>query len=207
MPSIFRALVIVTLAISISACTSARVTEPGRVATEQLLHSRAMDRVSAALELRIGTGSKVFVEEKYVEGTDTKYLLASIRDRVLRAGGMLASSRAEADLVLEPRVGAASIDRKTVLLGIPGFSVPVPLAGPLDFPELALFKKDRQQGVVKLAMTSYDAKTGELHQSSDPVISFSERTEWVLLFFIGWQDNDLMPEPNRDEWIGRGTFD
>lgn len=207
MPTPFRALAILILALSVNACTVARVTQPDRVATEQLLYSRAMDRLSEALAIEIRDDTKVYVEEKYVEGTDTKYLVASIRDRVLRAGGLLASSRDDADLVLEPRVGAASIDRKTVLLGIPGFEIPVPLAGPLEFPELALFKRDRQQGVVKLAMTSYDARTGALKKSSNPVFSFSERTDWVALFVFGWQDNDLVPTPDRDNWIGRGTFD
>lgn len=203
----FRALFIAAIAVSLAACSGARETEPARSATEQLLFSSAMDRVSEALALEIRKETKVYVEEKYVEGTDTKYLLATIRDRVLRAGGMLVPSREAADLVLEPRVGAASVDRKTFLFGIPGFPIPVPLAGPLQFPELALFKRDRQQGVVKLALTSYDAKTGGLHQSTDPVFGFSERTEWVALLFIHWQDNNLVPEPDRQDWTGKGTFD
>lgn len=207
MSTIFRALCITAIAVSLSACSIARETEPARSATEQLLFSAAMDRVSEALALEIRKETKVFVEEKYVEGTDTKYLLATIRDRVLRAGGRLAPSREAADLVLEPRVGAASLDRKTLLLGIPGFPIPVPLAGPIEFPELALFKRDRQQGVVKLAMTSYDAKTGALHQSTDPVFGFSERTDWVALLFISWQDNNLVPEPYRQGWTGKSTFD
>jgi len=120
---------------------------------------------------------------------------------------MLAASLAEADLVLEPRIGAASVDRKTFLLGIPSFPIPIPLAGPLQFPELALFKRDRQQGVVKLALTSYDARTGALYKSADPVFGFSERTDWVALLFINWQDNNLVPKPYRQNWTGKGTFD
>ncbi len=207
MPTMFRAFFIATLAASLAACSSARETQPARTATEQLLFSTAMDRVGEALALEIRKETKVYVEEKYAEGTDSKYLVATIRDRVLRAGGMLAPSRAEADLVLEPRIGATSVDRKTFLLGIPSFPIPIPLAGPLQFPELALFKRDRQQGVVKLAMTSYDAKTGALHQSSDPVFSFSERTDWVALLMFTWQNNDLVPEPSRQDWTGKGTFD
>ena len=114
---------------------------------------------------------------------------------------------ADADLVLEPRIGAASVDRKTFLFGIPSFNLPVPLAGPLPFPELALFKRDRQQGVVKLAMASYDAKTGKLHQSTEPVYSFSERTDWAALLFFSWQDNDLVPEPDAHGWVHQSTFD
>ena len=207
MPTMFRALFIATLAVSLTACSFPRETEPERTATEQLLFSTAMDRVGAALALEMNKETKVYVEEKYAEGTDAKYLIATIRDRVLRAGGRLVPARAAADLVLEPRIGAASVDRKTFLFGIPSFNLPVPLAGPLPFPELALFKRDRQQGVVKLAMASYDAKTGKLHQSTEPVYSFSERTDWAALLFFSWQDNDLVPEPYVQDWVHQPTFD
>ncbi|MDP4795558.1 MAG: hypothetical protein NWR87_01475 [Rhodospirillales bacterium] len=207
MLTMVRALFIAALAVSLAACSFARETQPDHSATEQLLFSAAMDRVGAALALEIPKDSKVFVEDKYAEGTDSKYLVATIRDRVLRSGGMMAATRDGADLVLEPRIGASSIDRKTFLFGIPGFPIPIPLVGPLQFPELALFKRDRQQGVVKLAITSYDAKTGALHQSADPVFSFSQRTDWVALLFISWQNNDLVPEPYLQDWTGKGTFD
>ena len=207
MTPMFRALFIAAIAVSLTACSFARETEPERSATEQLLFSTAMDRVGAALALEMNKETKVYVEEKYAEGTDAKYLIATIRDRVLREGGRLVPARADADLVLEPRIGAASVDRKTFLFGIPSFNLPVPLAGPLPFPELALFKRDRQQGVVKLAMASYDAKTGKLHQSTEPVYSFYERTDWAALLFFSWQDNDLVPEPYVQDWVHQPTFD
>ncbi len=71
MPTIFRALFFVVIAVSLNACSIARVSQPERVATEQLLFSRAMDRVSELLALEIREDTRVYVEEKYVEGTDT----------------------------------------------------------------------------------------------------------------------------------------
>jgi len=197
----------VALFASLAACSTLSESEPARTATEQLLFSSAVDRVCDKLALQIPENSKVFVDAGYVEGTDSKYLVATLRDRILRAGGLLVAERAEADLVFEPRVGATSLDRKGTLVGLPSIPLPIPLAGNLELPELALFKRDRQQGVVKLALTTYDAKTGALRQSFAPVYGFSQRTDWAALLVINWQTNDLMPAPDNDQWVGEGTFE
>jgi len=190
-----------------SGCVALRETEPERTATEQLLFSTAVDRVCEALAIRIPPDSKVFVDAGFVEGTGSGYLVAALRDRILRHGGRLVAAREEADLVFEPRVGALSVDRQEILVGIPATPVPIPLVGNIEVPELALFKRDRQQGVVKLGLASYDAATGALHQSLDPVYGFSQRTDWIALIFIGWQNNDLMPDPANDPWVGESTFE
>ncbi|MGE0652004.1 MAG: DUF6655 family protein [Alphaproteobacteria bacterium] len=205
--SVFRVPLVVFVLLAACACTQMRESEPGRTATEQLLFSAAAERACDALAVRIPEGSKVFVDPGYVEGTDSKYLIATLRDRILSHGGKLVAARDTADLVIEPRLGADSVDRKATLVGIPQFPVPIPLAGNLNFPELALFKRDRQQGVIKLALTSYDARTGELRQSLEPVYGYSQRTEWVVLLFFSWQDNDLVPDPDNDPWVGESTFE
>jgi hypothetical protein len=201
-----RALAAALLLFVLGACSQLRESQPGRTAIEQLLFSAAIDRVCDKVAIDLPADSKVFVDATYVEGTDSKYLVATLRDRILRHGGRLVATRDQADLVFEPRVGALSTDRKRTLVGLPGFPIPIPLAGNLNFPELALFKRDRRQGVVKLALTSYDAKTGSLESSLEPVYGFSQQTDWVVLLFIGWEDNDLMPDPENDEWVGEGTF-
>jgi len=205
--SVFRVLTLVALLLTAGACTQMRESEPGRTATEQLLFSAAAERACDALAVRIPEGSKVFVDPGYIEGTDSKYLLATLRARILRRGGNLVATREAAELVIEPRLGADSVDRKATFVGIPRFPVPIPLSGNLDFPEMALFKRDRQQGVIKLALTTYDARTGALRQSLEPVYGYSQRTEWVVLLFFGWQDNDLVPDPDNDPWVGESTFE
>jgi len=85
--------------------------------------------------------------------------------------------------------------------------VPIPLAGDLNLPELALFKRDRRQGVVKLALTTYDAKSGALRSSQAPAYAFSHQTDWVVMLLVSWETNDLMPDPENDAWVGEGTFE
>ena len=198
---ICRALLIAAT-LSLAACSTARESEPGRTATEQLLFSVAAERAVDQLALNIPADVKVFVDPAYVEGTDSKYLLSTIRNRVLQRGAALVDGKGDAEIVLEPRIGAISIDRGKTLVGTPGFDFPVPLAGDLGFPQLALFKSDTQQGVIKVAATSYDSKTGKLIQDMDPVYGFSHKTERVVLFVFSWSVNDLMPQPAKETWVG-----
>jgi hypothetical protein len=205
--TVARAAATVLLLLALGACSTLRESEPGRTATEQLIFSTAIDRVCDKLALELPAGSKVFVDATFVEGTDSKYLVASLRDRILRRGGNLVAARDQADLVFEPRVGALSVDRKKTLVGIPAIPIPIPLAGQLTLPELALFKRDRRQGVVKLTLTSYDAKSGALKNSQEPAYAFSHQTDWVVLLFFSWDSNDLMPDPQNDEWVGEGSYE
>lgn len=186
----------------LAGCSSMRESEPGRTATEQLLFSTAAERAADKLAFNIAEGTKVFVDAAYVEGTDSKYLISTLRDRVLRRGGDLVAKREEAEIVVEPRVGAISVDRKKTLFGIPDFGIPIPLAGEVTTPEIALFKRDTQQGVIKIATTHYNARTGMLIQSLDPVYGFSHFTEWAALIFFSWESNDLMPDPENESWVG-----
>ncbi|HLT78726.1 MAG TPA: DUF6655 family protein [Ferrovibrio sp.] len=187
----------------LAGCSTHRESEPGRTATEQLLFSAAAERAADQLVFQLPEGSRVFVDDSYVEGTDSRYLVSTIRDRLLRRGNDIVDSKAAADVVIEPRVGAMSIDRNKVLVGTPDFGIPVPLAGPIEVPEIALFKRDTRQGVVKVGATAYNAKTGLMIQSLDPVYGFAHKKDWVLLLFLSWDTDDLVPEPERENWIGR----
>jgi len=196
-----RALWIVAL-LSLAGCSTARESQPGRTATEQLLFSTAAERAVDQLPLSIAAETKVFVDPAYIEGTDSKYLLSTIRNRVLRRGAALVDNKGQADLVFEPRIGAISIDRGETLVGTPHFGIPIPLAGDIPFPQLALYKEDTQQGVIKVAATSYDSRTGKLVQDLDPVYGFSHKSEWVALLLFSWTRNDLMPDAEKQTWVG-----
>lgn len=187
------------LLVVLTACSTRRETDPARSATEQLLFSTAADRAADKLTFNMQPGTKVFIDATYIEGTDSKYLLSSIRDRVARKGGDIVDDKGKAVLLIEPRIGALSVDRERYLFGTPAF--PVPLVG-IEIPEIALFKRNHQQGVVKLAATSYDPKTGLMVQSHEPVHAFSNRRDWTVLIFFSWTSSDLMPDEDREQWIG-----
>lgn len=177
--------------VALTGCTSVRETDPGRTATEQLLISAAADRAAEKLVLNIPKNSKVFVNADNFDGYDGKYAIGSIRDHILRQGFAITDNKNDADTIVEIRAGALSIDKQEMLIGIPNFDVPIPLAGQFTFPEIALFKREEQLGVAKFAATSYDAKKGTLENSTSPQFGGSEHRKTVLLFLISWSDDDL----------------
>jgi len=187
------------LLLVLAGCTSRRETDPGRSASEMLLFSTAADRAADKLTFNLQPGTKVFVDAAYVEGTDSKYVVSSIRDRVMRKGGDIVDDKGKAELVIEPRIGALSVDRDRTLFGTP--AIPVPLVG-VEVPEIALFKRSYHQGVAKISATTYDPKTGLMVQSLEPVYAFSNRKDWVFLILFSWSTTDLMPEEDKKEWIG-----
>lgn len=182
----------------LAGCTTERQSAPSRTATEQLLISAAADRAAQNLSIDIPVGTRIFVDTSYFEGTDSKYAIGSIRDRLLRRGARIVEKRDRADMIVEVRSGALSIDENSLIIGIPQMDVPIPLAGSLGLPEIALFKRARRQGVAKFAAVGYDARTGELISSSASDFGFSQETEFDALFILSWSTSDMMP--------GKGTI-
>jgi hypothetical protein len=185
--------------IGLAGCTTERLTEPGNTATEQLLISTAVDHAVARLDPEIPPGTKVFVDDQYFgsEPGDAalyaKYAVASIRDHLLREGVRLVDDRKTADMVAELRMGGQSIDHSDLLIGLPAIPVPIPLAGTVTTPKVALFEDDRQTGIAKLAITAYD-REGALTASTGPVYGKSDKTHWTVLLFISWTTQDLLPD-------------
>jgi hypothetical protein len=184
----------------LSGCVTERLAEPGQTATEDLLISTAVDHAVAQLNPSIPAGTTVFVDDQFFDNAPgdvalySKYAIGSIRDLLLRKGARLVDDRKNADMVAELRTGAQSVDHRDFLIGIPAIPVPVPFTSAVtQTPKLALFERDRQTGVAKLAITGLD-KNGALTTSTGPVYGFSDKTSYTLLFAISWQHSDLLPK-------------
>lgn len=185
----------------LAGCSDARQTSPPRTATEQLLVSKAGDRAAEEITLKIPAGAKVFVDPTKFQGADGKdfdgqYLMSAIRERVLRNGANLINDKDKADVIVEARAGALSIDEEKFLIGIPSFEFPIPLTGAIKTPELSFFKRAEQQGVAKIGVLAYDAKDGKLIDSIGPAYGYSYRKQWVVLLLFSWTEQDI--EPNSE---------
>jgi hypothetical protein len=185
----------------LAGCTTDRVTEPYQTATEQLLVSTAVDHAIDNLKPPIPRGSKVYVDAQFFDGTPgtndvvlPRYTISAVRDLVLRAGGDLVDDRKAADEVVELRNGGQAIDHKTFLVGVPTIPVPIPLAGTVQTPEIAFFKRDNQRGISKIALTVYSQKSGALTGSTGPIYGDSHDTRWTVLLLFGWDTQDIRPE-------------
>ncbi len=186
-------------AIGLAGCTTERVTEPTQTATEQLLVSTAVDRAVDTLNAPLKPGAKVFLDPQFFDASDVnvilpKYTVGAVRDWLLKHGAHLVDDRKTAEVIVELRNGAQSIDHKSLLVGIPSIPVPIPLAGTITTPELALFKRDRQNGISKIAITAYDARDGGLTASSGAHYGRSEKTGWTVLLAFSWDTQNIMPE-------------
>src|SRR5512135_2421672 len=100
----------IAILLAAASCSVTRETQPQRTATEELLISSAADRGAQDLKFDIPANTKVFVDAQYFEGTDSKYAIGAIRDRLAKDGARLVADRAAADMVVEIRSGAQSID-------------------------------------------------------------------------------------------------
>jgi hypothetical protein len=182
-------------------CSTTRLTEPPQTATEELLVSTAVDHAVAELHPTLPPGSKVFVDPQYF--TDAalyqKYAVDAVRDQLLRQGVHLVDDRKTADVIVEMRSGAQSIDHHTFLIGIPAIPIPIPLTGTVTTPQIALFERDRQTGIAKLAITGYGTKDGGLIASTGPVFATSDKSDYTVLLFISWTSSDLLPEPTEKQ--------
>ncbi|MDE2228321.1 MAG: hypothetical protein KGL11_04690 [Alphaproteobacteria bacterium] len=191
----------VALALLAAGCTTERQTEPKRTATEEMLISAAADRAVSQVDTTAFRGKKVFVDASDYKGLGPEYTVAAMHEALLKGGAMLVGDRKSADAVVEMRNGAQSIDKREFLIGIPAFSLPIPLtANALQIPEIALYAKAQDIGVSKLAVAAYNPVSGAYESSTGPVYGFSHDIRYTVLIFVSWRHNDFRPnEDNKSD--------
>jgi hypothetical protein len=185
-------------ALALSGCTTEHESNPDRTATEQLLISTAAERAASKLALQMPVDSKIFVDASNFEGVDAKYAIAAIRAHLLEHGNRLVDDKGKADEIVEIRAGALSMDQNALLIGIPHITLPIPLAGQVTTPEIALFKRDRRQGLAKFAAVAYSTSDGRMVATSVPEFGKSHETHWLVLLLIAWTTSDVGPENDPD---------
>jgi hypothetical protein len=191
-----RAIALVAV-LMMTGCATVRQTDPPTTATEQLLISTAVDRSVGKLKLSIPPGSRVYLDAQNLDSEKEyvrypKYTIAAVRDQLMRLGYKVVDQRSQADVSVELRSGAQSINEKSILIGTPNIAVPVPFAGSFAIPELALFKYHRLRGISKLALSASNA-AGSLLYSTEFQYGEAEQKHWVFLFVITHTSHDLWP--------------
>lgn len=176
--------ILILLGVGAGGCTSVRVTDPPRTATEQFLMSTAAADAVRQLSGEALRGRTVYVDDTYMPAKEFPYLIGDVRAQLLMAGCQMALSRDKAQVVVEVRSGGVGIDRYEFLLGIPALPLGAvaTAAGapaiPISTPELALIKNSRQWGTASIALVAYWTDTGEIIAASGPYVGRSEREDW-----------------------------
>ncbi|MBL8871670.1 MAG: hypothetical protein JNK90_17975 [Planctomycetaceae bacterium] len=167
----------------------------GNVATEQLLMSDAVDRTVSDFDFTPLAGNKVFLDTAFIvpnrnpqQLINTDYVISAMRQQMIAAGCQLVTTRDEADVIAEARLGALGTDGQMIIYGVPENSFlsraasVLPNAPPMpSIPEIALAKKDHKSAAAKLAVFAYDRKTLEPVWQSGLIQSESTALDtWVL---------------------------
>jgi hypothetical protein len=184
------------VALFVSGCADATMTNPPRSATEQLLLSTAADRAITNADYSLFQGKQVFLDATYFDSYDSKYVIGAIRDALSQAGARLMTGPTNADIIVECRSGALSIDASDSLVGIPATAVPIPLAGSLVIPEIALYKSSRQHSYAKFALLAYENTSRQHLYSSGSLLGKSYNKYYKFLGFIQWTTSDI-PEKQK----------
>lgn len=172
--------------------TGCGTTTTSRV-TEQLLLSDAVDAAIADIDFRNLRGQTVFLDPTYIKTSEaqvhyTQYLVSSLRQQLLAAGCILQSTQEEADIIVEPRVGALGTEAQKVTFGIPksqelSTAASLIASAPVvpTIPEIAFGKSDLQTGAAKISIFAYFRESKEpVWQSGTRVARSNSKSTWLL---------------------------
>lgn len=180
----FKVAVTAGLLMMAMGCAQTNLTSPKRSAVEQLLLSTAADRAWEMMPFGQLDGKKVYVEERYFNSYDDEYAIGALRDTLSSRGALLVKKEDAADVVVEPRSGALSIDGSNSLIGIPKLPMPIPFAGSVETPEVALFKSDKQFSTAKFAFLAVDRSSGQHVMSTGPLVGRANIKYYKILGII-----------------------
>jgi hypothetical protein len=188
---IYAGIASILVALICDGCASTTLTKPAESATEQLVFSTAVDRALGSVDFGFLAGRKVYLDTTDIQDAyHYQYAIGDIRDALSRAGALLATNRANSDVIIEARAGALSDDNSSTLIGIPGTPAAVPLAVAFSLPEIALYKSEDQRGYAKLALFAYANKSRQHIFSTGPLDGKSYDYYHEILF-ISWITTDI----------------
>jgi hypothetical protein len=175
----------------VGGCSSLRVTDPSRTATEQYLLSQAATEAVRPFSFEVLRGRKVCVDDTYFAAAQKEFVIGELRAKLLLSGVQISPKRDDCEIVIEVRSGGVGIDRYESLIGIPSLgassgattAVPGAAVPTIITPEIAITKEIRQIGYASVAYVAYWADTGEVVDSYGPSEGKSYRDDWWLFGF------------------------
>lgn len=191
MKCVWKAVVLAAAGMAWCGCHSTKVTEPQRSVTEQFLLSAAAERAVAEVDLSVLKGRKVFVQERYFKGYDEAFAIGAIRERISKAGALMMGQEAAADVIVEIRSGGLGLDTRESLFGIPALNMPIPLAGPVSTPEIALYKSAMADSAGKFALFAYERVSGEHLHATGTMAGTAYFHHYRFLGLLNWRLTDV----------------
>ncbi len=136
----------VLIVIHLAGCSTRTVSNTPRTAIEQMLLSTAVDTALKKFELPQVKGKKVYIDLTNLTGEGSEYMKVAVRARFSEIGATLTGTPDQAEFTAEVASGCLGTEFKSFIVGIP--SIPVP-GSPAPLPEVSLFRKVEQTGIMK----------------------------------------------------------
>ena len=172
-------------------CHTSKLTEPPRTVAEMVMLSHAADQAIAQLDLDPLQGKKVFLDASYFESVDGKYVIGALREAIAIHGGILVDQLDASQWVMELRNRGLGMDTRSALFGLPAMEIPVPFAGRVASPELALYKANLADSIASFAVVVYDRQEGLMLATATEGEGMSKFNQYQLLGFIKWRSTDV----------------
>ena len=186
----FRSVLLVLLSLMIfTGCSSRTVSNTPRTAIEQMLLSVAVDTALDKFHLPEVENKKVYIDFTNLEGVDSGYIKVAVRARFAQLDASLTGKPDEAELITEVASGCLGTEYKNFIIGIP--SIPVP-GSPATLPELSLFRKVEQTGIMKFLIFVH--RNGQF-VSLDQYYARADRDESFFLWHRSQQKDNI-----RESW-------
>ena len=181
----------VAIGLMSTGCHTSKLTEPPRTVAEMVMLSHAADQAIAQFDLDPVQGKKVFLDASYFESVDGKYVIGALREAIAIHGGILVDELDASQWVMELRNRGLGMDTRSALLGLPAMEIPVPFAGRVASPELALYKANLADSIASFAVVVYDRQEGLMLATATEGEGMSKFNQYQLLGFIKWRSTDV----------------
>ena len=189
--------ILITCLAFLAGCTTTKTSTTARTAVEMALMSESAKRAIDELDDgAVGPYQRFFIDENYFVATDQEYMLSALRRALLNKGLHSVESEEDADIIVQPRIAAAAIDENKGMLGVPSVPAALPGIGAIELPELALYKKFKQQAVNKMGVFAINADDRSLAFDWGEGSGEAYYTRYTVLFLITFRTTDLN-EPYR----------
>ncbi len=165
-----------------------------RVGTEQLLLSDSVDRTIDQLDLAVLSGRTVYLDSTYIRPVkgvvfvNSDYIISALRHKMTTSGCLVKDTKADADYVVEARVGALGTDSLEVTYGLPASNAlsqaaTLMTSAPVvpTIPEISVGKRSASMSTSKIVAYAYHRDTGTPVWQSGSAISRSDsKNTWVM---------------------------
>lgn len=170
MMNLARLFTIAVVCMYFAGCAMTRTTTTDRTAIEVALLTETASESIKSLELPPLAARTYDLVDEGFDAPEKDFILSEFHELLLKANGLRNTGEADdAELLIEPRVNFAHIDDDKFLLGIPSIPIPIPGAGALSTPEIALLGLETQKGRSGFSLYGHERESGAL--------VFSDRSE------------------------------